>query len=129
MNVFIGAGIVGQEPKFTESKGYKILKFSIALDERYKDKAGEWKKKTTWVDCTKFGGNAESLAKIIHKGLFVVVRGSIAVDTYEKDGQKRKVTFVTVDDVQFGPKRDNAGASSSSCDEALATADGDDMPF
>ena len=58
--------------------------FSIATDEKYKDKQGNDVEKTEWHRCVCFGGLGEWALKHIKKGAKVVVTGQNQTDKYEK---------------------------------------------
>jgi single-strand DNA-binding protein len=73
---------------YTES-GTAYLRFSIASNRRYKDKSGEWKEDTTFVNVTVWGNQAERLSERLKKGVPVLVEGNLSSYTREADGFKR----------------------------------------
>jgi single-strand DNA-binding protein len=73
---------------YTES-GAAYLRFSIASNRNYKDKSGEWKEETTFVNITLWGNQAERLSEKIKKGVPVLVEGRLSSYTREADGFKR----------------------------------------
>lgn len=67
-------GNVGREP---QPFGEKAVRFSVAANESYKNKAEEWKEKITWVEVI-YSGN-----KSISKGQRVYVEGRLDISEYE----------------------------------------------
>ena len=45
------------------------------------------------------------MTKYCSKGDMIVVRGRIQIRAYEKDGERREVTEIVVDDVNFANQR------------------------
>ena len=58
--------------------GTTIAGFGIAVNDRRKNQqTGEWEDSPNFVDCTVFGNRAESLSRILTKGMFVCIEGRI----------------------------------------------------
>jgi len=92
-----------------ENNGKKFAKFSVATTESYK-KGDEWVNNTHWLNVTTFNpATAEYIERNVTKGRQVFVAGQIKVSQYEKDGEKRTSVEIHTDDVQVGPKTDDAG--------------------
>jgi single-strand DNA-binding protein len=109
-----------------------ILKFSVAANESYFDKrSNERKERCEFVNCVVFGKRAEALQKILTKGSFVVIQGSMRTSSYEKDGIKRYSTDVIVSDVTLGGKGNGAGArpAAPAFSDANDAGAPDDAPF
>ena len=88
-------GNLGQEPdfKYFES-GSCITTFSIAV-KRYDSKNKE--ELTDWFTVKTFS----KLGEHLKKGLRVAVDGRLQTDSWEKDGVKKKTTYVFADSVQI----------------------------
>lgn len=86
--------------KYMES-GTAKTEFSIAVNHSWKDANDEWQQKTSYFDCVLWRGAAEDAARILEKGLGVVVVGRLEQRTWDdKDtGQKRSKVEVIVDNV------------------------------
>lgn len=88
-------GNIGQPPEvkmFDDEKG--VIKFSLATNENYKDKSGEWQTITEWHRI-EYIGYVKSLEKRIQKGLRVYIEGKISTDSWEdKEGNKRASTKI-----------------------------------
>lgn len=86
------------ELRFTQGGG-AVLNLRVAIGERFKDREGEWKDRTEYVNAVVWGKRAEGLAKILTKGSFVLVKGALRTTSYEKDGAKRYKTEVSAEKV------------------------------
>lgn len=95
MNVFCFSGNVGKDGdiRYTPN-GDAVLNFSVAVTSGYGDK-----KKTTWVNCQRWGKAAEGLAPYIKKGVDVSVSGELSQREYEKDGVKHTSLDVRVSEI------------------------------
>ena len=95
-------GNIGTEPvlSFT-SGGAAVCNFSLAATPRSLDKAsGEWRDgETFWVRCAIWRQAAETVSESLTKGTRVIVHGKLKMRSYEKDGQKRTVVEMDVDEI------------------------------
>ena len=64
------------EIKYTPS-GAAIASFSIAYNERYKDKTGQQVDKAMFFDVTAFGKQGEVINQYFHKGSRILIDGSL----------------------------------------------------
>lgn len=87
------------------ASGMSILSFSVAVNDRRKDNNGEWKDFPNYIDCTVFGARAESLSRILTKGMKVVIEGKLRWSQWERDGQKRSKIEVIVDELELMMQR------------------------
>lgn len=81
-------GNLGQDSEVrTLDSGMKLLSFSVAVTETYKDKSGEKKEKTTWVNCTQWDIKESRLFEYLKKGQQVWVKGEPSARAWlNKDG-------------------------------------------
>jgi single-strand DNA-binding protein len=94
----ISGNIGKMELKFSSS-GRAFASFSVASEDNWKDKEGEWQKKTSWFSCIAWNELGERLAESLEKGNRVVVIGKLEVRTWEKDdGTTAYVTELNVSD-------------------------------
>ncbi len=127
INRVIVSGNIGREPDVRATQGGGlVLKFSVAVGERYKDKSGAWQDKTEWVSVVVFGRRAEGLAKLLGKGMPVTVEGKLRTTSYEKDGTKRYSTDVAADTVVLGGSR---GAGRPTTERSDFGRDGGGLPM
>lgn len=95
------SGNIGRQPDVRTSQvGTAILTFSLAVNERIK-KGDAWEDYTNWVDIVVFGKRAESLGKILEKGMKVTIDGRLRYSSWERDGQKRSKIEVIAEDVDI----------------------------
>ena len=89
-------GRLGKDPDIRVTQGgAKVASFTIATDEKWKDKQGNWQEHTEWTKCTFFGPLADIVEKYVSKGKRVYVEGSIRTDKWtDKDGQDRYTTEI-----------------------------------
>jgi single-strand DNA-binding protein len=90
--------------------GNAVVNFTVASTPRYRDQqSGEWKdSETLFLRCNVWRQAAENCAESLQRGMRVIVQGRLKQRSYEKDGQKRTVYEVEVDEV--GPSLKNATA-------------------
>lgn len=129
MSTFNQITLVGNVTRDPESRSVTAAKgqttvtdFSIAVNNPRK------KDDTMFVDIVTWGRLAETAATYLKKGSSVLVAGRLAIDSYEKDGEKRKKTRVVCDNFQLlGGKRAENG--SAAVEPAAAEAIEDEIPF
>ncbi len=94
-------GNLGQDPEVKElNGGNKLVKFSIATNETYRNKAGEKVTDTQWHNLTAWGKTAEIVGKYLKKGIEVAVEGKLLNRNYtDKEGVKRYVSEIQVNEL------------------------------
>lgn len=92
-------GHVGQDPEIkTFGESGKIAKFSLATNESFKDKSGEWVKNTTWHNLIAWRNLAERIERQVRKGSYLLVEGKLVNSEYtDKDDIKRYKTEIEVE--------------------------------
>ncbi|HBH1790561.1 TPA: single-stranded DNA-binding protein [Clostridioides difficile] len=96
------------ELKYIPGSGTAVSTFTIAVDRDYIKKDGT--KETDFIPIEVMGKLAEVCANNLGKGRLVAVEGSIRVNLYEKDGEKRTYTKVHANKIKFlDYKKDDAG--------------------
>lgn len=97
------------ELRFTPS-GAAVASFTIASTPRTFDKqANEWKDgDTLFLRASLWRQPAENVAETLTKGMRVIAQGKLVQRSYEKDGQKRTVVELQVEEI--GPSLRNAVA-------------------
>lgn len=97
--------IVGNLTRDPELKflgeGSGKLEFSVAANHNWRDQSGEWQQKTSYFDCIAWRKTAEDAARVLEKGLGVVVVGRLEQRSWddEASGQKRSKVEVVVDEI------------------------------
>ena len=93
----------------TINGGKAMAKFSLATNESYKNAKGEKVDETYWHNLVAFGKTAEIIHKYTRKGSEIGIEGKLVSRSYEdKDGQKKYVTEVQVNEVLLMGDKANA---------------------
>lgn len=113
VNKVILIGNLGKDPevKYTPS-GTAVAKFSLATNERFKDKAGEWQDRTEWHNIVAFQRTAEIAGEYLKKGRSVYIEGRIQTRSWDDktSGQKKYMTEIVANDlVLLGGGRGEGG--------------------
>lgn len=124
------------EVRYTPS-GTAVGDLGLAVNETYKNKAGENVESTVFVDVEVWSRQAETCAEYLYKGSPVFVEGRLKLDQWEnQQGEKRSKLRVRADRVQFlgTPKRSNTvdaphGDAPASEAPPAPIGDDDDIPF
>lgn len=96
--ILIGRLTRDPELKYTAG-GLAVAKFSIAVDRKFKNQAGE--RQTDFFDCTAWRQKAEFVHNYVAKGRLVAIDGSIEFnEATGQDGQKRRYTNIVCDNVE-----------------------------
>lgn len=93
------------EVKNTEA-GKKLVRFSIATNETYRNAKGEKVKETQWHSLIAWGKVADIAEKYLNKGSEVAIEGKLINRNYtDKEGNKKYVSEVQVNEMlMFGSK-------------------------
>lgn len=117
VNKAILVGNLGSDPemRYTPS-GQGVCEFRVATNESWNDKNGQRQERTEWHRIVVWGKRAEVCSKYLSKGRSVYVEGRIQTRTYDdKEGNKRYITEIVAQDVQFlgGGGREDRGSKGS----------------
>lgn len=89
------------ETKTLES-GKKVVKFTLATDDSYKNSDGQKIEETTWHNIVAWNGLGEIAAKYLKKGKQVAVEGRIVYRSYEdKQGVTKYFTEIVLSDLML----------------------------
>lgn len=128
VNKVILIGNLGKDPevKYTPS-GTPVAKFSLATNEKFKDKGGEWQERTEWHNIVAWQRLAEIVGEYVKKGSKIYIEGRITTSSWEdkQSGEKKYRTEIVANDLVLlsgrgegdggeGGGRYQRGASSSS---------------
>jgi single-strand DNA-binding protein len=96
VNRIILIGNLGRDPEVRRlENGAVVAKFSIATNENYKDKSGEWQQQTEWHDIVLWRTLAERAERDLKKGMAVYLEGKLTHRSWQdQDGNNRKTTEV-----------------------------------
>ena len=133
-------GNLGRDPELRyTAQGTPVCSFSMATNERRKDRNGEMQDHTTWFRITLWNRLAETASQYLQKGKQVYIEGRLRVEEYvDRDGKPRHSLEVFATDMQFiGSRGDDGGtherAASASAGsgqvDSQADLSDDDIPF
>lgn len=104
LNKIVLMGRMTADPELKRTNGgTSVTSFTIAVDRDFKSRNGE--KETDFVNCVAWRGTAEFISKHFHKGSMAVVAGSLQSRQYDKNGEKRTVWEVLVDNIYFADSK------------------------
>jgi len=109
INKVILVGNVGKDPevKFTPS-GTPIAKFSVATNEKYKDRSGEWQERVEWHNIIAWQRLAEIIGEYVAKGSRLYIEGKLQTSSWDdrQSGEKKyRTEIVAREIVLLGPTR------------------------
>ncbi|HKR10907.1 MAG TPA: single-stranded DNA-binding protein [Pyrinomonadaceae bacterium] len=141
-NRIVIVGNLGRDPELRyTAQGTPVCTFSLATNERRKDRNGEMQDQTTWFRVTLWNRQAETASQYLQKGRQVYIEGRLRVEEYiDRDGKPRQSLEVTATDMQFiGQRGDenfseraasaSAGGSSGPSEPSGGDLSDDDIPF
>ncbi len=104
MNQCVISGHLTRDPELRRTQtGVAVTSFTVAVD-----RPGE-SEKTDFIRCYAWRTRAEFIDKYFRKGQRIECCGPITTRSFDKDGEKRTVTELRCDYVNFGErKRDDA---------------------
>lgn len=141
-NKVILMGNLTRDPdvRATGMSGMKVARLGVAINERRKDRNGQYQEYPVFVDVDAWDKLAELCGQFLVKGSPVLVEGRLQMDTWEKDGvrhQKLKVRALTIKFLApKGETRSQQGAFAQRSDATIVQsapepteADPSDLPF
>ncbi len=116
INKVILIGNLGRDPEVRHlESGAAVAKFSVATNENYKDKNGDWQKVTEWHDVVCWRGLAERAEQYLKKGSMVYVEGKLTHRKWQdKEGNDRYTTEVLANTWRSLEKREASAYQASS---------------
>jgi len=114
-NKIILVGHLGRDPELRYTpQGDAVCDFSMATNDRKKDKSGEFQDVTTWFKVTLWRRMAENASKYLTKGSSVYIEGRLQIEEWtDRDNNKRYSLVVQASDMHFISGR---GESSGATD-------------
>jgi len=108
-----------------------VAQIGIAVNRKFKDRDGNMKEETTFVDCEAWGRTAETMAKYLAKGRPVFVEGRLKLDQWQdKDGNNRSKLKIVIENFQFIDSRGSQSSTPTTAAAAMPTTPSDDsIPF
>ncbi|HET7208242.1 MAG TPA: single-stranded DNA-binding protein [Terriglobales bacterium] len=113
VNKVILIGNLGKDPevKYTPS-GTPVAKLTLATNERFKDKGGEWQDRTEWHNVVLWQRLAEIAGEYLKKGSKVYIEGRLQTRSWDdkNTNQKKYMTEIVAQDlVLLGGRGETGG--------------------
>jgi single-strand DNA-binding protein len=126
VNKVILIGNLGKDPEFRKlESGAAVARFSVATNENYKDKNGEWQSQTEWHDVVAWRNLAEKAESTLKKGSTVYVEGKLSTRSWEdQEGNKKRTTEVVASYLRNLSKKESGGEETP-----MEMGADDDLPF
>lgn len=106
-------GNLGKDCIVNDVNGKKVINFSVAHTERYKDVQGNQQERTTWVECA-YWTDRTAVADYLKKGKMVYAEGAPSADPYlNKEGQAAATLRMRVLSIQLLGGGDGQGQGSN----------------
>jgi single-strand DNA-binding protein len=126
VNKVILIGNLGKDPelRYTPS-GTAVASFSLATNERYKDKEGNWQDRTEWHKIVAWQRLAEIAGEYLKKGRTCYIEGRLQTRSWDdkESGQKKYSTEIVASDlVLLGGQGQGQGQGGRDHDEEAAPA-------
>lgn len=129
LNKIILGGRLTADPELkTSPSGVPVCVFTVAVNRRLQ-KEGE--QTADFFNCIAWRGTAEFMAKYFKKSSSICIIGNIHQRTYtDKEGQKKTVTEITVDEALFVDSKGDMPVISSAKEPVMTEiAPNQDLPF
>lgn len=129
LNQFIGIGRLTKDPESRTVGEKTVVKFTIAIDRRFKNAKGE--RETDFLYVEAWGKTAENVQKYCGKGRLVAVSGRLQIEKWEKDGQKKSAPKIVADTVDFLDRAKESTEATPKEESPFGPPvdDEDDVPF
>ncbi|NNE28835.1 MAG: single-stranded DNA-binding protein [Saprospiraceae bacterium] len=113
INRVVLIGNLGQDPEIRHlENGASVARFSVATNENYRDRDGNWQTITDWHDVVAWRNLAERAEKNLKKGMTIYVEGKLKHRKWQdKEGNNRKTTEVVADYFRILSKREGTEGS------------------
>lgn len=123
-------GRLGQHATENTVNGKKVLNFSVAHNERYKNAKGVQQERTDWINCAMWepGG----VSPFLLQGTAVYLEGVPAVNMYRTNAGETKAEIklrVTFLQLLHGANKNGEGAGAHTDLPVPVSQPADDLPF
>ncbi len=105
-------GNLGNGPEIRQLNGNngQVVNFSVAVNERWKNREGEPQERTTWLRIVAFNGLGQACADHLIRGSAVYIEGRLQIRTYEDNaGHERTSVEVVASKIRFLGNGSNNG--------------------
>ncbi|MDQ0640786.1 single-strand DNA-binding protein [Pedobacter sp. W3I1] len=100
VNKVVLSGFAGADAEIKTFGNQKLARVNLAINETYRNSAGEEVKKVQWFNLTFWNAKAEIAEAQVKKGTGLTVEGRLQANSYDgSDGKKRYSVDIVVSDV------------------------------
>ena len=119
LNQILLIGNAGREPELHYMEdGTPVTRFSLAVNNSYQNKSGDWVDNTEWFNVSVWGRQAESVNQNLTKGRKIFVDGRLTTSEYTSaTGEARQSLDVRAFRVIVVDRRDSRIEESQNDDE------------
>ena len=113
VNKVILVGNVGKDPEVKYSpSGTPVAKFSMATNERFRDRSGQWQDRVEWHNVVAWQRLAEVVGEYVATGAKLYIEGKLQTSRWEdhQSGQTKYRTEVIAREIVLLGSRSNATA-------------------
>ncbi|HIA71596.1 MAG TPA: single-stranded DNA-binding protein [Phycisphaerales bacterium] len=125
-------GNLTRDPELKQTpSNQSVAQIGLALNRKFKDREGNMREETTYVDCEAWGRTAEVMAQYLSKGKPVFVEGRLKLDQWQdKEGNNRSKLKVVIESFQFIDSKGGQSSTPPAQTQTPQTAPpADDIPF
>ena len=128
INKVILVGNVGKEPEVRySSSGTPVANFSLATNEKFKDRNDQWQERTEWHSIVAWKRLSEIVGEYVAKGSKLYIEGKIQTSNWEdrQSGERKYRTEIVVRDLLLlGPR-----GNSDDDHRGSTHSENEDQPF
>ena len=119
VNKVIIVGNLGKAPELRKSTaGISVSNFTVATNEKWKDKSGEKQEKTEWHRIVVWGPMADACEKYLDRGSSVYIEGRLQTREWtDKEDVKRYSTEIVASSVVFLERKSKDEDESPTTDD------------
>lgn len=112
MNKVIEIGNLTRDPEYsTTPNGTAVCKMSIAVNRNFTNANGE--READYFNVVAWRTLADNCAKYLEKGKKIAVVGSLQTRSYESNGERKYVTEIMADEIEFLTPNDNGAKKAA----------------
>src|SRR5215467_14868729 len=120
VNKVILVGLVGKDPevKYTAS-GIPVGRFSLATNERFKDKGGKFQDRSEWHNIVVWRKLAEIVGDFVSEGAHLYIEGKLQTTSWKdrQSAEKKYRTEIVANDVVLLGSRDKGNGVQPTCSD------------
>ncbi len=105
--ILVGRMVADPEIRYTQS-GIAVARLRIAVERPFKNANGE--RQTDFINAVAWRKLAELCGQYLKKGQMAAIDGSLQMNQWEQEGQKRTTYEVIADNIQFLDRGGSGGA-------------------